>query len=178
MKKTILSIAFVTAALFGSSAFAAGTSDNTVENCGNCPTTCVEKGHKGPKADRKKHGRHGQRDEMAAFAGITLTDSQKTSIEKLHADQKAVREARRQKTDTAAMQRPDRRQAHLDYFKAVSDILTPEEYVTFLENVAAGQPKVAKHQGNRHDKNSGKNRREHKGNKREGRQQAQSNQQS
>ncbi|MDE6397154.1 MAG: hypothetical protein K2K84_07770, partial [Muribaculaceae bacterium] len=82
MKKTILSIAFVAAGLFASNAFAANSADNCKKDCNNCPTTCVEKGKKGPKGETKNHERHGQRDEMAAFDGLNLTDAQKTSIQK------------------------------------------------------------------------------------------------
>ncbi len=167
MKKTILSIAFVAAGLFASTAFAANP--NTGKNCDNCQTTCVEKGKKGPKGDKDNKGQRGQRDEMAAFEGINLTDAQKTSIKKLHADRQTAREARRQAKDST-MQRPDRRQARLDYFKAVSVILTPDQYVTFLENTAAGQPKVAKHHGQRGEKHGQKQRKGHDGKKGQARQ--------
>ena len=180
MKKTILSIAFVTAALFGSTAFAANPADNSAQCSGNCPTACVAKGEKGATALKgKKQARQARRDPMKAFEGINLTDTQKSSIAKLQADREAVRQARRQKTDsTARSQRPDRRQARLDYFKAVSVILTPDQYVTFLENIAAGQPKMEKAQGKRGDKGNAKAKKDRGGKKNDRRQKNKTNQQS
>lgn len=89
-----------------------------------------------------------------AFDGITLTEQQQTALQKICADRAAKlkeNKAERQQRDSVARQ--SRRQAKLDYLHQIQQVLTPEQYVTFLENqvVNGGQGKMAKqgHHGNK-----------------------------
>ena len=76
------------------------------------------------------------------FAGLNLTEQQQAQIDALKQEQKAAREAA--KKDKADRQQQDRQQAkdaRAQNLAKIKAILTPEQYVTFLENsyLSAGQ---------------------------------------
>ncbi|MBO5268111.1 MAG: hypothetical protein J6B13_05080 [Muribaculaceae bacterium] len=139
MKKNIFTIALAIAALCGLPAAA-----QTAKPANECPakecaapacdnTSCVRK-DKGQRPD--------------PFAGITLTEQQKAALDSLKPDKcdKAVAN----KAENANKQRPDRRQARRDYINGVKNILTPEQYVVFLENIVVESP--APQHAAKHDK--------------------------
>lgn len=184
MKKKVLTLALIAAGLFSFNAMA--TNPETNSNCSSQKTCCVKSGDKKAKGEGRKH-KKGQRDEMTAFEGINLTDAQKTQITQLQEQRNAKRaemKAQRQNTDSASVSRPDFRQARLDYFKAVSEILTPDQYVTFLENIAVGPQKAQSvkmdKQGRHGDKaqKGNKKSRHNKGERRSDRKPSTENQQS
>ncbi|MBJ2188830.1 MAG: hypothetical protein JFR41_09425 [Muribaculaceae bacterium] len=126
MKKKILTVAIAIAALCGIPAMA--QTDNTAAT----QTQQCTKGQKGSctnNNNRKqaKAAREFQRKD--AFDGIQLTDAQKAGLEALNTTgaQKANR------NDSTA--RANRRQARRDYVKGVKNVLTPDQYVVFLENI-------------------------------------------
>ena len=73
--------------------------------------------------------------ECAAFEGLNLTDAQKTALAQLKADRKnKAIEAKKQKRQADSLSRVARRAERLDYLHQIQKILTPDQYVTFLEN--------------------------------------------
>ena len=92
------------------------------------------------KAEVKKEHVKQARKEMKKggnlFEGITLTDAQKEQFKQLRETRKAEGEARRQekqRKDSTA--RADRKVAKKAYLDNIKTILTPDQYVIFLENV-------------------------------------------
>lgn len=120
--KKILTIAIAAAALFGLPA-AAQTVGQTQCNKSECTRTDCK------KADNRgnKHN---------PFEGITLTEQQKTALEGL----KPAKCDQTGNNTTADKQRPDRRQGRRDYLNSVKNILTPDQYVVFLENIVVESP--------------------------------------
>lgn len=70
---------------------------------------------------------------MQPFEGIDLTAQQKEDIQKINNEQLALRKAA---GNDKAKGGDDRRQGRLEYLHKVQKVLTPEQYVTFLENTA------------------------------------------
>lgn len=79
------------------------------------------------------------------FEGITLTETQKEALKALTPQRapkgerpdsaaRAQRKARGERPDSLT-QRPNPRQKRADYVKNVKSILTPDQYVIFLENI-------------------------------------------
>lgn len=126
MKKRIFTAAIALAAICGLSASAqkpdcapGSPCDESAQQCrktpGQCDSVCDA-----PYCE--------------VFAGLNLTDSQKSAIKKLNGDRKAAR----QKSDKD--RRETRRQARRDYFDGVKKVLTPDQYVQFLETIVIEQP--------------------------------------
>lgn len=135
MKKSILSVAVLAASLFSFNAFAQ-TPSKTVESCAKteqCASKACPDGAKACKPQRP----------CAAdpFAGITLTQDQQTKLT-------ALKEQRKAKSAVAAKARKERvqqrdsvaRSGKKEYLESVKEILTPDQYVVFLENVVLSNP--------------------------------------
>ena len=125
MKKKILTVAIAIAALCGIPAMAQtnNTAATQTQQCTNGQKgSCTNNNSRQAKAAREFQ-------RMDAFDGIQLTDAQKAGLEVLNntGAQKANR------NDSTA--RANRRQARRDYVKGVKNILTPDQYVVFLENI-------------------------------------------
>ncbi len=93
------------------------------------------------------HGRGNRGDRQAnrpnPFEGITLSPEQQTAIAAIDAQ----RPTRAQSDSTARAQaREARKEARRAYLNQVKEVLTPDQYVAFLENIAMQQG----NQGNRH----------------------------
>ncbi len=165
MKRKFLAIAIALVTLGSATSFAQ-------EVCGKkgraCQTQqCVDS--QSATADNKMY--KPQKFTDYAFEGILLTVDQQGKMDKLNADLKAKREAC--KNDTTACQkqckgdrkcRGERRlQARKDYVNSVKEILTPEQYTTFLENIVfmPEQPKCfgQRHKAPRRDMNYKEHRR-------------------
>lgn len=131
MKKTILSLAAAVIAFSSFSSYA-----RTPERKASCQSTdstcCVAM-----RGDR-------QRPAFNPFEGITLSAEQQTQLQALQADCKAKAESakadRKDKARKAKSDRQANRKAQLERIKA---ILTPEQYVTYLENIATGERRFA-----------------------------------
>ncbi len=121
MKRKITLAVLSFSALLGLSALA--------QNPANFPPRCVDQkqcpvlnGDSCTKlqAQRQHRGQH-----MNAFAGIELTAEQWTAIKNLHAEDRAQHHMRRK-----------------DYLEKMKKILSPEQYVTYLENLATDRHKL------------------------------------
>lgn len=164
MKKRILAIAVVAMSLVGFTSMAQNNADN---NAGKERTEQM-KGKKGGMKDHKAR--------MNPFEGLNLTDAQKAQLQELGKKQMEARkqQAEQRKADkqrnkeTLMQERRAQKKAFLDQVKA---IVGPDQYVTFLENMALnnmsdpGKGKAFR-QGPGNDKGSfGKKDRQGKGNR-------------
>lgn len=131
MKKSIIALAVLIASSFSISAFAQCPK---AAKCGtdSCASAC----------------------ETVLFEGITLTPEQQTKIKSLKESAAKERSAKA-KADRLA-KTDARKDARKDYLKNMKEILTPDQYVIFLENAFVTNP------GGNHAKNL------HKGDMRKG----------
>lgn len=129
MKKTLLSIAFVAAGIFGFSAMAQQPCCNPAQACCEPAEACCQTPapQKGPKFN--------------ALEGITLTADQQTAVNALN---EKYAKARKDKAEARAQAQNqeinDFKEGRRAYLKEMQEILTPEQYTTFLENLAMSQP--------------------------------------
>ena len=123
MKKQIISLAIAAIALTSFTSFAQATTDATQTE------KMVKKGRQGKGQEAKN-----------PFEGLNLTADQQKKLDALAAERKAAREnekkasreTREKAKATAKANRRAERKAELDKIKA---ILSPEQYVTYLENL-------------------------------------------
>ena len=143
MKKGILSIAVIAASLFSFSAIAqtpAKSADccNTTAQCAN-PQTCP----KDAKLCAKNAKACPALRPCAAdpFEGINLTDAQKAKLATLKEQRKAKCEAAGKAKKERFQQRDSMVKANKkEYLNGVKEVLTPEQYVVFLENIVVSAP--------------------------------------
>lgn len=144
MKKKFMVLSLAMASIFGFSAFA---------QCpGECPDASAENaqcvGARGPQGPQDKRYRPTNIEEIA-FEGILLTPEQQASVNQLKADTKAKYEqSKAQQAAIDANRKAERMQARQaakrEYLKQLQAILTPEQYITYLENVVVAQPQGGK----------------------------------
>lgn len=152
MKKTILGLAFLT--IFGTSFSAFAQQDKT--KCNN--TECVKGECKGQKCDKPgkcdkvkkgdKKQMGAQRRQVDLFEGITLTDAQKAKIQDLNnaakvsrqENAKLAKEAKESKADFKKIGKENREK----YLKDMSQILTSDQYVQYLQNYYINSPRQHK----------------------------------
>lgn len=137
MKKNIF-----TAIFLGASMLAFSASAQTPQNgnsCAKCPETTVCPAGKADGKSVVPPG--GVLPNFHPFIGTTITPEQKAKIEQLnkqHAEKRAAAknqcQASRQACDSA------RRADKIEYLHQVRDIIGPDQYVIFLENIAVAQP--------------------------------------
>lgn len=175
MKKIFLSIAILALSI---TSFAATNSSDTKANGQTTEQQDTPgKKDKAAKADRKKDGADRKKDmeqrrqdrENRLFAGISLTDNQKTRLQELKEKNKPNRDAKKQgekkqseKKDKEKLSAAQRQQKMAErdakqraYLAGIKEILTPEQYVTFLENsftMNQKGPKMHKQAHNKHGK--------------------------
>lgn len=89
----------------------------------------------------------GQRCEYNPFEGLNLTENQQAKLNDLKSEFCKKQENRKnsegQNVDNNKKndkQRPNRRQAKREYLAKVKSILTPDQYVIFLENMTVNRP--------------------------------------
>ena len=118
-KKIVMAMAIAAA-----TAFSATAQNLASENCDNkecAKRECFDK-------NRKCHADF-------SFEGIALTADQQAAIKRLNDERMdKVKEARKTKRQADSLVRMSRRQEAFDYLHAVQKILTPEQYITYLEN--------------------------------------------
>lgn len=135
--KKMLKLAIVAVALCGLPAIAQNQNNTTCNNPAACSqadcrnaTQCIVNGkNKGQRPD--------------PFAGITLSETQKQALDKIQSDRKAKYEARKaevkkdkqQRREAADARKMDRKNDRREYLNSVKGILSPEQYVVFLENI-------------------------------------------
>ncbi len=145
MKKIFLATVVMAASMFSFNAFA--------QKPKNCPATCADStACPALKCDRPD-----------PFIGITLTPDQQTKLQTLKAETKAKREAKakecKAKVKADRAQRAEAMKAcKKEYLESVKEILGPDQYVVFLENIVLNQP--GPKAGIHHDKRgiTGKNK--------------------
>lgn len=150
MKKKILSISVLLASIFTISSVAQNPASQSCQPAQPCQTT--QCGNSQCPDDQQC---------QSVFAGLNLTDKQKEEIKSLKPSKEQIQEQKlknKAKKDAERQQRREQRQqSRKDYLSKIKAILTPEQYVQFLESNYLTQ-------GIKSDKNKpGKNR---KGNKR------------
>ena len=139
MKKTLLSMALIIASMTGVSAFAQ-TTDGTCSKKANteCSKSCDKK-------DAPKYN---------PFAGLNLTEKQQAELQALKPSKDAKSADKQDKSkqtgkeDKQAM-RKQFAERKRDYLAKVKSILTPDQYVQFLENSYVDQPMMKKGQGHK-----------------------------
>lgn len=109
------------------------------KNCGQvCPVTACD--------TTQCAGPRGCAPAFCEFDGIQLTDAQKAQVKSLKDKARADRAAKQQaKQDKKAQKRAGRENAKKAYLEELKKILTPEQYVQYLENsYVKGTPKAGK----------------------------------
>lgn len=117
-------------------------------------------GSKDKPGDRKECSKRpqckkGDRECFNPFIGITLTADQRGKLEALKPaacgqDKNCKQKSECKKSDckkrdnSCQNARLDRRQGKRDYISKVKEILTPEQYVVFLENIVVNGPDMKK----------------------------------
>lgn len=131
MKKTIISSFFALAVLF-----ALPVAAQNDASTGATKTEQTSKDGKKEKKDRKEGKEHRQHMKRSnAFEGIDLTDTQKESLKALRPQRPERPQTGERKDSLARGERPNFKKIKADYVNNVKSILTPEQYVIFLENI-------------------------------------------
>ncbi|MDE5808917.1 MAG: hypothetical protein K2H59_01385 [Muribaculaceae bacterium] len=136
MKKTILALSLSVLSVLGFSAMA---QNQKAENkkCEN--KECCKKEGKKECKDKKDCGKA----QYNPFEGLNLSEAQMQQLAALKADRKSEK-VQGQRPEKREQMTPEQRQAKMqerdnrsrEYLAKVKAILTPEQYVSFLENVA------------------------------------------
>lgn len=137
MKKNIF-----TAIFLGASMLAFSASAQTPQNgnsCAKCPETTVCPAGKADGKSVVPPG--GVLPNFHPFIGTTITPEQQAKIEQLN-KQRAEKRAAAKNQCQASRQACDsaRRADKIEYLHQVRDIIGPDQYVIFLENIAVAQP--------------------------------------
>lgn len=150
MKKSILSLAIVIASSVAFSAVAQNQDQAAPQN------------KEAKKADKQNHAKAPN-----IFEGLNLTEKQKAQLKEL-APQKPTKEQREQmkakkmeaskekktqKMEAAKKKIAERLQSRREYLAKIKSILTPEQYIQFLENNYVNGSKL---QAKKSDRKSGK----------------------
>lgn len=138
MKKTILSFAVLLVSSLGITAVAQTTQPDQKA----CPAK-TEKAKSCCKKDAPKY---------CPFDGLNLTDKQKSELKSICPQKPSKEQVAKAKSEKQAQKkacRENRMQARRDYLAKVKNILTPEQYVQFLENsyvdqIGKGAPRKGK----------------------------------
>ena len=162
MKKVIVSMMLAGALLVGNSAFAQTQTDGNTGATQKAQKECCQNGKdgvcKGEKKDGKKGDKFGKqkgnRPVFNPFDGVQLTDDQQQRLQVLQQGLGPVQLSKEQQeripenknlTDEQKKQLKAERQAQKleskkNYLNGVKEILTPDQYVIFLENVYLYSP--------------------------------------
>lgn len=157
MKKKALSIAVLLASVFAVSSVAQNPSSQVCQTPGQCQAAQCDKSQCPGKPQC-----------LSPFAGLNLTDKQKSELEALKPSKEQVQaqkaEAKAKKEADRQQRRDQKQQSRKDYLSKVKAILTPEQYVQFLENSYVNQAPKGDKNKNRKDGKGSKGHRHH-GNK-------------
>lgn len=145
MKRNILSLAVIAASLFSFNAMAQAAGDNAKAACPAteckatvCPETgCAPETCPGPG----KQCRPQRPCSADPFKGITLTQDQQSRLNALKEQRKAKCDAQKKECRERAGKRDSvARSGKKEYLESVKEILTPDQYVVFLENIVLSNP--------------------------------------
>lgn len=145
MKTKVLSIAVLLASVFTASSMA--QTPDTKQQC-QTPKECTATKCKPTECTKS---------ECSPFAGLNLTDKQKAELQALKPSKEQLKakkdEAKAKKDAYRKQMRDEKIQMRKDYLAKVKNILTPEQYVQFLENSYVNQ---AFNKAGKNDKRGGK----------------------
>lgn len=151
MKQNFLTAAVVAiAGLFAAPAFAQTASCNATCNAPKCENKeqCEKRECKKPCRNEQCTKTECSKDRLPSpFDGIELSDSQKKQFEALNAEQAAKakqnkEQAKEDRKKASADRKACKQQCRNEYLAKVKGILTPEQYVKYLENcyINSGRP--------------------------------------
>ena len=152
MKKAILGLAFLTIASFSIPAIARNN-DNAKVSTTKTECTAGQQ----CKAKDGKQCKKVKRERPNPFAALNLTPDQQGRVEALNNGMKvsqnelkaAARKARENK-DTSFNLRAQRKDLRAQYIKDLGQILTPEQYVQYLQNYYVNHSGQKMHKGQAH----------------------------
>lgn len=143
MKTKVLATAMTAVLIMSASAFASNSSAKkeqkcTCTECKECPRCTA------PAPDTKRANRPGLSMHFNPFEGIELSEQQQAAIKALPSPQAAVIEAlknnKKDKKDKKDFNSGEiNRTAYTNYLNSIKQILTPEQYIKFLENTYTAQ---------------------------------------
>lgn len=135
MKKTLFAALFLGASMFAFSASAQTQKKN--DSCAKCPKTECSS----DKSDCKGVVPPCGKIKFNPFIGTTITPEQQAKLDQLNKDRAAKKavakdQMRKSRQESDSLRRADK----LEYLRQVKDIIGPDQYVIFLENIAVAQP--------------------------------------
>lgn len=141
MKRNLLSIAFVAISALMITAVA---NDKKDLKDGEHKESC--KHHKMDKGQRHA------RPHFNPFEGINLNDKQKEQLKELKAERKKVFEKnKKERKNQQKAYRQKKRDGHKKHLGEMKKILTQDQYVKYLENIALNRPMMHKHGHHKHN---------------------------
>lgn len=135
MKKKILGLALIASSILSFNSFA-----QTTNNCDPSP--------KQQNICGKKHAKDKCNRTSDPFNGLQLSDSQKEKLASLKEKQKAARIekskiAKEKRISSDSLRRAERLADRRKYLEEVKEIIGPDQYVVFLENIVVNNGKHA-----------------------------------
>lgn len=131
MKRRILSIAFVAI----STILFTSVANDKKEVSQDCHKQECSKGH------RMGKGNYGKYPKFNPFEGIELSDAQKQQLKSMADECKADKHKKAQaKKEKLEAKKKERKEMHKKHLEKMKQILTPEQYVQYLENMVLNQP--------------------------------------
>ncbi len=132
MKKKIFGLALLAISMLS---FTAAAGDNDTKCDKKCANT----------AQCTKGGKECKKDALCPFEGLNLSEAQQLKVKALQEKQQVERKAKKEgEKAKKEARKAERKLAKENYLKELKSILTPEQYVQFLENQYLRTEKAAK----------------------------------
>ena len=133
MKKIFLPLAFVTAGFFAFNASAQQPDNTAASKCCEPAQQCCQ------SAEESCCG--ATECALVGFEGVTLTPEQQSSVKALNEKYaQARKDGKKAKAEAKKQERKDFKETKKAYLQEMKDILTPEQYVVYLENIVLTTP--------------------------------------
>lgn len=127
-------VLIMSASAFASNSSAKKEQKCTCTECKECPRCTA------PAPDTKRANRPGMSMQFNPFEGIELSEQQQADIKALPSPQASMIEAlKNDKKDKKFNPGEINRTAYANYLNSIKQILTPEQYIKFLENTYTAQ---------------------------------------